>query len=179
MAVVRAEGSCRRAGSSENYQFVDASIPLGLEEAVGCISYNEAASNLITSVSPHSHTQAHICVYRDTHMHSSCPKSNRANHHAMLFLQDIKTVVNTVKIPIATAGVLCLLKDLFRSSHASLSVSRPTDSKTTSFHLLSSNVHCYQEEQMSTEKPQGWAGLGSRRQEYGEGRTLAERPCES
>ena len=46
-------------------------------------------------------TRAGTCMHARTRTHTHCPKNKRADNHAVLFWQNVKTAVNTVKIPMA------------------------------------------------------------------------------
>lgn len=78
MAVMRAEGRCRRAGSPERCHVFGTSVPLGLVEGDGFHQMQKATSNLFASIRTHSPL--------DPNTHTlSCPKKKRANYHTILF----------------------------------------------------------------------------------------------
>ena len=54
MAVVRAEGRCRRAGSLNIAKLLELQYLWGFRKVMGFIRYNEATSNLFASVSTHT-----------------------------------------------------------------------------------------------------------------------------
>lgn len=53
MAVVRAEGRCRRAGSLNIAKLLELRYLWGFRKVMGFISYNKATSKLFDSVSTH------------------------------------------------------------------------------------------------------------------------------